>query len=405
MRIFVYIYLRDNFVPAGILSSEGTGREARSVFAYGREYLNNSLAMAIDPILMPLSRQEYECEIGFEIFNVIRDAAPDRWGRYLLEKRFGRSLSELEYALASGPNRSGALAFGPDLSGPQNLGPLGFEPYHTIELDLSYIIQASEDMLANENAEKIEELLRYGTSVGGARPKASVTWKGSLHIAKFGTTLDLRNEPLIEFATLSLAKRIGLDVPEINLTSVLKRDVYLIKRFDRKLSEQGEDPIPFISALTACNFHESDYSAWSYRALAEAIRKLSPTPSDDLIEMFRRMVFNILLNNDDDHPRNHGFLYTGKGRWKLSPLYDVVPRDQLSNTFRLALNIGNWGKEASKRNALSAAAYFGLSDVRAKKIWREMVDAVEGGWEKQFLDAGLDKKSVGRFRASIGEKN
>ncbi len=404
MDIIVYLNQAGTFIPVGRMLFEELGRESRSSFAYGLKYLLKPKSIAIDPIELPLVEKEFHTSSEFSIFNVIRDAGPDNWGRYLLSKRFGRDLNELEYVLGVGPNRVGALAFGPDLSGPQILGPSGFEEYESKDLEIDFCIQAAEDIIANEDSERLKEYLRYGSSLGGARPKASVVFNEEKYLAKFSVSLDTRNEPLIEYSAMTLARECGLNVPEIKTIKVMKRDVFLIKRFDRIKSKDLELKIPFISGLTASQLHETDYLSWSYLHLCQAITKFSPTPKIDKLELFKRIVFNVLINNDDDHMRNHGFLYTSKNNWALSPLYDVVPRNQKTETFRSAMNIGNFGKEASQRNVLSASSYFDLEPDQANAIWHDLESQVLTKWKDIFSSSGLSRKEVEMFEHSIRTK-
>jgi serine/threonine-protein kinase HipA len=403
METFVYLHLDGAFIPIGKLYFEDMGVESRSVFAYGKKYLQKKSVISIDPIGLPLKDQEFSTEIDTPIFNVFRDSAPDNWGRYILTKRFNRELTELEYVLAVGGNRVGALAYGPDLSGPKILGPDGYEAYEIKDFDLEYSLNSIDLIVTNSKSESLKEFLRYGSSLGGARPKAHVKIDGEHYIAKFSVSFDQRNEPLIEYACMRLAQMCGLDMPEIKMVKILGRDVFLIKRFDR-IVEKKLMNLHFISALTATGLHERDYASWSYPHIVQAITNLSFQSAQDKTELYSRMIFNILVNNDDDHMRNHGFLHIGKNRWKLSPLYDVVPRSQRSNTFRLALNIGSYAKEASKRNALSASNYFGINLKDAEEIWNNLEEIVSSQWQKVFLDSGLSKKEVMMFDGCIGGK-
>ncbi len=404
MEAIVYIFLDGTFVPAGRISFEEEGRNSRSIFAYGRGYLKNPKALPIDPIELPLSESQFETEVDFPVFNAIRDAGPDRWGRYLIGKRFPRDLNELEYILAGGEGRVGALAFGPDLNGPKVLGPEGFEAYTPQKLELAEAQKGADDALANADTEELERLLKYGPSIGGARPKIALNWQGRPSIAKFSTSLDERNEPLIEYATMTLAKAVGVNIPRIELTEVLGRDVYIIERFDRRLFKGEERKLLFLSGLTAGGLHESDAQHWSYQHLCDAITRISRDPKADKRELFGRMVFNILVNNDDDHPRNHGFIGDAEGGWRLSPAYDIAPRAQATLTFRLAMNVGEFGKEASRRNALSRCHHFELEAAEAEAIWARTEGSVLKKWRTIFTKAGLSAGEIEKFATSISAK-
>lgn len=157
-----------------------------------------------------------------------------------------------------------------------------------------------------------------------------------------------------------LAAECRLNVPPLAFQRVLDRDVYLIECFDRKVVGDRLDRLPFASGLTLLGAHESDVSRYACADLAAALRQHGTSVRADLKELFRRMVFNILVTNDDDHLRNHGFLWDGKG-WRLSPLYDVVPKPQVGLDRRLVLGVGSDGRSATLTNALSTSAQFDLS--------------------------------------------
>src|SRR3989339_716311 len=297
-EVYVYIYLSDKWIPCGLLKFYDQGRFSYSEFRYGKKYLERENRISIDPAHLNLIDDTIQTEEGIEIFNGIRDAGPDKWGRYLLDKKFSRAVSELEYILSIGPDRAGALAFGPNPdNGPQKFGLNGWEPYVGRRLTLEVCVDGVEDAIKNENTQKLKEYLDYGPSLGGARPKATVDWKKRAYLAKFSLSLDEKNEPLVEYATMKLAKKCGLNVPTIDFVKVLNRSVYLIERFDR--DKQG-NPIPFISSLSITVLVENDYNDWSYFSICNAIKKFSPNPSKDLKELFSRLVFNISVYNNDD---------------------------------------------------------------------------------------------------------
>lgn len=401
-EVYVYIFLSGGWVPCGLLKFHDEGRFSYSEFRYGRKYLEREDRVSIDPSHLELVDKTIQTEEGMRIFNGVRDAGPDKWGRYLLDKKFSRAVSELEYIVSIGPDRVGALAFGPDpTNGPQKLGVKGWEPYTGRRLSLEVCVDGVEDAIKNESTEKLKAYLDYGPSLGGARPKATVDWKGRAYLAKFSLSLDEKNEPLTEYSTMKLAKECDLNVPNIEYVKVLDRSVYLIERFDR---DKSNNPIPFISALSITGLAENDYMDWSYFKICDAIKRLSPKPNGDLKELFSRLVFNICVYNNDDHMRNHGFLYAGNNQWELSPLYDVVPGIITTSTYSLAMSFGDEGKKASLSNACSRCGEFGLENDEAKKICKKISNIVRD-WEKKFLEEGVGDADLKRLKNSFKQKD
>lgn len=399
---YVYIHLDpDGWVPAGLLQFEERGRYSASTFRYGTKYLGRPNKLALDPIQLPLHDKTFNTLEGFSIFNGIRDAGPDKWGRYLFDKKFTRALTELEYIVATGPDRVGTLAFSDDpTSGPKIYTPLGFQHASSKQLDLALCVGAVKDIEASKETERLKRYLEYGPSMGGARPKATLLWNGKPHLAKLSLSLDSRNEPLVEFATMTLAKKCGLRVPSVEVTEAAGRSIYLIERFDRKADGS---PIPFISGLTITGAHESDYSTWSYHALIDAIAKYSSHTENDLRELFQRMVFNILVYNNDDHPRNFGFISSGYDRWDLSPLYDVVPANVNSQSYSLAMTIGDQGKKASLANALSQCERFRITLKEARTIVAQTQEVVSS-WRDHFKNVGIKKSELKPLENSFAKK-
>ena len=407
----VYIFLNGDFVPAGILTTHIDGRNTSSEFAYGRKYIERPDAVSVDPVELPLPAPGetimYHTKRNFHIFNGIRDASPDSWGRYLLDKRFPkRGLDEFDYVTASGHDRVGALAFGE--SPTSGVGISNTETFKSFPDPEKYLdlkeIQNALDNAENPDSPEFQKLINYGPSLGGARPKGTVIWSGRLYLAKFSLKSDSLNLCLAEYATMLLAKKCGIKTPEVSLSSVEGKTVYLIERFDRLMSKDNkiERRIPFHSALTMSGEHEGDYGRHSYLDIAGAITRFSPDASRDRKELFRRMIFNIFCNNSDDHMRNHGFLYAGNGQWELSPAYDIIPFPQSTETYRLALHIGDEGTIANISNALSAAKYFGIKLAEAEQIIEE-VREVTKGWKAFFDDCGAESQDIERLSSCFRE--
>ena len=377
-------------------------RNQFATFAYGRRYLERADRIPVDPVALPLheagTSRTFRTEEGFAVFGGIRDAAPDGWGQYLMYKAMGDRLpSEIDLILASGEHRVGALAFGPTPARPERITPWGGGPAPGEEFTLAELAEAAERAQhVDELDENLRALLAAGSSLGGARPKAATKIGEQPWIAKFQKRGDSFPECRVELATMRLGRECGLDVPPLDFRCVLDRDIYLIERFDRIPHGNWLERRPFASGLTMLGAHESEVSSFSYADLAGAIRQFGTEVRQDLHELFRRMLLNILVTNDDDHLRNHGFLFDGEG-WRLSPLYDVVPKPQLGLERRLVLGVGPEGRNATIENALAGAAVFDLSHDDAKAIAEDMSRIVATRWEHLFTEAGISAADRKRF--------
>ena len=406
---FVYIHLADGPVPAGRLDMVEDGRNSHAVFQYGARYLSRPDRIAVDPAALPLpdpaaSPQAFRSAEGFALFNGIRDAAPDGWGRYLMQKAAGaETLDEFDYLIASGDRRVGSLAFGPDpTGGPKRTVPWGPDTSGE-HLDLAALAQAAEKIQSVDRLDPdLRRFLEAGSSLGGARPKAATDRAGQPWIAKFSAKSDSYPVCRAELGTMRLAAACGLDVPAVDLTTLLGHDIYLIQRFDRRLAGNQMNRISFASALTMLEAQEMAAYHYSYRDLADVLRRFGSEPRRDMRELFRRLGFNILVGNDDDHLRNHGFLFDGRG-WRLSPLYDVVPKPRAGREWRLILNAGANGHEPTLANALTGAAAFGLDREEAASMLEELRAAVGQRWQAAMKDAGLAAGDIERLAPCFAE--
>ncbi|MFO1058015.1 MAG: HipA domain-containing protein [Dongiaceae bacterium] len=333
------------------------------------------------------------------VFGALRDAGPDYWGRLVIERHAGRTrLGELDYLLESPDDRAGALGFG-----------LGREPpaarrrfNRTIELAR---LQGIADALVHGEtigpgdpaAVQVQELLLLGTSMGGARPKTVVEDAEGLWLAKFGTPQDRWNMARVEHAMLVLGRSLGIAVADSRVVEVGGRDVLLVKRFDRARTESGYLRGRMVSALTMLRADDATEARdrWSYVLLAEELRRVTAEPRRNAQELFRRMVFNGLISNTDDHPRNHAVLAMNDA-WSLSPAYDLVPGAPVSLERRdLALTCGDAGRYANAANMLSQAARFLLAPEEAAGIVRQMRDAVRAGWYATVRGQGVSERDCG----------
>lgn len=407
---FAYVHLAEGPVPAGRLDMIEDGRNSYATFQYGTRYLRRADRLPVDPAALPLPdpdapSQTFRTAQDFNLFNGIRDAAPDGWGRYLMHKAAGaENLEEFDYLVASGDHRVGALAFGPDVTGgPKRIAPWGEGETVGAQFDLATLAEAVERAQSvDQLGPDLRRIVEAGSSLGGARPKAAAHHREEPWIAKFSKTDDTYPVCRAEFAVMGLARECGLDVPDIDFTSILGRDIYLIRRFDRVVAGNRLARIPFASALTMLEAHEIAAHEYSYRELAEVIRRLGSNPRGDLRELFRRMGFNILVGNDDDHLRNHAFLFDGRG-WRLSPLYDVVPRPRSGSDGRPILAIGDDGHAATLANALTSAAAFGLKHDEATALLENLRARIDSRWKAALSEAKLSAVDVERFARSFSQ--
>jgi len=415
---YVFVHLPDEreAVPAGALTLVEEGRETiASRFAYGRNYLTRPKRIPVDPKSLPLDSVARRTAIaplnGLALFGALRDATPDLWGRRVIENKLKAppdSLPESAYLDHAGDNRSGALDVRTAVDARAMPGAL------PASVDLDHLVQAADRIGDGEPVPAHLEMIFVGApTLGGARPKAAIRHDGRQWVAKFPARQDGFNVPVIERASLELARRAGIQVPRTQHVRIGDgRDVMLIERFDRGDEASGYTKTHMVSALTMLGLHEHDGSA-SYSDLCRVIEQfgVSGLIQVDRMELYRRMVFNILVTNDDDHLRNHAFLYdaTGGG-WRLSPLYDVVPRPMLGTDRYLAIGVGAQGRLATLDNALSQCEQFGLSKPEAAEVITSMIATV-GSWRDAFEALGVSARECDRvataFRraADIGMKH
>jgi serine/threonine-protein kinase HipA len=249
-----------------------------------------------------------------------------------------------------------------------------------------------------EDLEQVERLLQAATSMGGARPKATVQHEGQLWLAKFPLDKDKHNNPRAEHAVMTLARECGIETAETDVVTIGKRDVLLVRRFDRDPAEKGHFRKRMVSALTLLGAEESPDDRWSYIGLAEEmLRVVSGNIDSQLHELFRRMCFNCLVSNTDDHPRNHAFIADANG-WRLSPAYDITPTPLFSVSRRdLAMEIGIEGRYANRQNLISAAKRFRLSAEDAASIIDTMTEQVRNTWYGTARAAGVSELDCERI--------
>lgn len=402
---YVYTELPGSFewVPCASLKVRQVGAGAyQGTFTYGKRYLARTNVVELDPYHLKLTDKPILFTKLKGIPGALRDASPDAWGRRVIQARLAREeadLSEMDYLLNGPDDGAGNLRFGLSAQPPGPSKP--FNRTHQLQA-LSRAAQQFEE--TGKLPFEVLESLEPGTSMGGARPKVTVEDNQRIYLAKLPEKQDKHNMQRIEYATLELARAAGLQVCGTRLESIGKTDVLMLQRFDREWNPDANAYArhALVSGLTVLDA-EDGYTGrgrWSYLLLADEIRRWSIKPDADRMELFRRMVFNAMVTNNDDHPRNHAMLRT-PGGWRLSPAYDIVPVALLSQERRdLALEAGRYGRVASVYNLLSGCASFGLKLEEAQVIIDKMVEGVKD-WRELFTTHQVEERSIEHVSGAI----
>ena len=400
----VYVDLEGEPHLAGRLwvHSKGSGQTAS--FEYDKAWLDARFRFALEPALQ-VGPGPYHTAAGRSLFSAIGDSAPDRWGRTLLarrerlnarkEGRTPRTLLEIDFLLGlSDRTRQGALRFKRVEEGPflaETAEPV--PPF----VELGRLLEAAQRVTREDETEAdLHLLLAPGSSLLGSRPKASVQGRsGELMIAKFNRPDDDYDVGRWEGVAMNLAQLAGVDVPPWTVTDIAGRTVMLMQRFDRK----GETRIPFLSAMSMLEAGDGEHH--SYMEIADALRMHSAAATHDLQELWRRVVFNVLVSNTDDHLRNHGFLYHGEQGWRLSPAYDLnpTPTDVRPRILSTAIVEGE-DRSASMDLAFSAADHFGIDRAKAKEIAGQVALAVLR-WRETARAAGASDNECDRMASAF----
>lgn len=356
---------------------------------YGRSYRERDDAVALDPYHLPIANTTYETAKLQGVFGALRDAAPDAWGRRVIERTTAQTdFEEIDFLLHSPEDRAGALSFGRNANPPA--------PVHQFNrvLQLNELLRAvhliEDDAPLDKISAQVQSLVSPGTSLGGARPKNVVEDDFGQWIAKFPQRSDRWNNALVEAAMLALAHLCGIRVPQTRIERVGSSSVLLVKRFDRERVDDGYLRHRMVSALTVLDAEDTatDRTHWSYVLLADELQRWSSRGKQDRAELFRRVVFNALISNTDDHPRNHALIAPSRD-WQLAPAYDLTP-DPLRSIERrdLAMVCGSFGRVARRDNLLSECERFGLQREDANAIIDEIRLVVASRWRAEVTGQG-----------------
>jgi serine/threonine-protein kinase HipA len=399
----VYVDLHGKPYLVGHLWTRTRQGKDSATFEYDKEWRSNPLHFSLEPALTLGSGPFH---IGDRaLFGAIGDSAPDRWGRALMGRaerrrathdgKTARTLREIDYLLmVDDEARQGALRFAAQKDGPflaangkNRIPPL---------VDLPRLLSAAEHVLSDQDSdEDLRLLLAPGSSLGGARPKASVRDRdGHLAIAKFPNQGDEINSVLWEAVALTLASKAGINVPEWRLEVVGKRPVLVLRQFDRVKGNR----IPFVSSMSMLNARDNEQR--SYMEFVDMLRQVGAAPKEDMRMLWRRIVLSILISNTDDHLRNHGFLYNHPAGWRLSPAYDLnpVPIDIKPRILSTTIDLDD--ASASIELALQVASYFEVSASDAHQIAYEVATTVTS-WRTIAAGLGLSTSQIERMASAF----
>ena len=351
---------------------------------YAESWIESGFRLSED---LPLGANETSPREPARAVGAVDDARPDRWGERVIQfvDRPER-LSLMEYLYFAGDDRFGALGISrsPDSYQPRKSTPLP-------RLDQAQALSEVARKIANKEALTAQEraIAHAGGSLGGAKPKALIRIDGEEWIIKFfaGEPIDA---PLIEHASMTLALKAGIRAAETQVVPLLGENAVIVRRFDR----DGSRRLHSLSAGTVLrSITVTPSPDLGYPALAQALRRFGDTAEEanatQMIELFRRMVFNILIDNTDDHEKNHSLVYlpaTRAGKLYLAPAYDVLPTN--SGQGHQEFTVGAEGRESSLSNAMSQCALFGLSNEAAADAIVQIISVVDG-WKHHFDACGV----------------
>ena len=371
-------------VVCGRVAGSGNVPEAVHRFIYGRSYRELDGAIPLAPHVLPLRAGEQPSRRG--LHGVLRDAAPDAWGRRVLMYRLQMAveraeaeLTEIDYLLA-GTSGPGALHF-------QTTGDV-YQPNPNGSVTIEQLLTAAEAVEQNAPLPpELEQALLHGTSIGGTRPKASMEDENDHPtIAKFSSTTDIHPMVRLEALGLGLARAAGIKTVAGKLITVMNKDVLLIKRFDCEAACAQRRH--FFSTLTALELDEMEARYASYPDLADYLRRYAEAPVEQCHELFRRMLINIMIGNTDDHARNHALFWDGRFV-RLTPAYDICVMPRIGLEASQAMEVGAQGKRSTLGNAFSVCGRFGLSETEATKITDEMETAIREHWQAGCAEAKI----------------
>ncbi len=385
---FVWIWLAQ--APKPVVAGRIDCDNGTYSFTYGRSYLGRKDAIPIYLPELPLQRGAIAPVAPLVMANSLRDGAPDAWGRRVIINRLtgwkgdearNVEFDELTFLLNSGSDRAGALDF---QASPENY--VAREPANAT---LDQLLDAAAHIERGEPIpQDLESALFHGSSIGGARPKALIEDDTTKFIAKFSATNDTYAVVKAEFIAMRLAVHAGLNVAGVALRAAAGKDVLLVERFDRTRGKVGWARHAYVSSLTLFGLDELSGRHASYAELADIIRARFADPQASLRELYKRMVFNVLVGNTDDHARNHAAFWDGR-QLRLTPAYDICPQARNNPEANQAIYIADQNRRSQLEVCRLAARKFLLRDEDARAIIDGQVAAIRDNWQAVCGEASL----------------
>jgi serine/threonine-protein kinase HipA len=406
MRKECTIFVGENPIEVGKLSYEKKGQKSTSAFLYSDSWLRNQNQFALSPDLPLISGYQFHSARTSDespFFACFSDVEPDGWGKMVIQRDFAKQrkdvagnhraptlLDDFDYLMwISDFSRIGAIRlkdsegiFQRRVDHKRQIPPL---------IELPQLLRASKAIEENQETLKDLEYLRgVGTSLGGLRPKCSIIdTDGSLSVGKFPSVGDTRSIVHGEVLALHLAKRCGIDAASSKVIDAEGTPVALIRRFDR----DGPKRLMYLSANSLLQAKSNQQ--YTYEDIASLIRTISPRAKYDLGQLWKRMIFNVLINNVDDHLKNHGFLHTTGDQWVLAPAFDLNPFPDKMRALKTWISQES-GEAASSDEALAISKSFEISKDEAKAILSEM-KAVIYKWKSLAQNLGMNARDIDQY--------
>lgn len=378
-------------ILAAHVSLETTGGR----FTYDAAYRQIPNARPLDPMRLRITASAAPMRMPGDsgLPGVILDAMPAGYGRDRLQARFDRELTPLELLEHGAGDAVGAIAVCHNIE-----AKMAWRPHRLSDL-IDQLESLDDDTPSSRAIRRMNE--DDGTSAGGDRPKVTIEAEGALWLAKLQDRGDAPNLPAREYAVMQMASELGIDVPRIRLLRHGKHEVFLIQRFDRTGDPLHPERHLFASAHTVLGLNNNPLPgdpSRSYLVLADKMRRWIQNPADlqaDLAQLWKRMAYNALVGNKDDHTRNHGLLHKGMG-WRLSPAYDITPLPTFVRSLAMGV-LPNGSQDCSPENLLQVCARFGLTPHAAAEWLGNAAKHVANSWQQRLLESGVSEARLAQF--------